>query len=154
MLITDPTAPDEEAFDVCQDTFAEFFNDCAEGEIDLQDPDELMRLLIRLARKRIGAQARKRRAKKRLPQSEVLGEGWLQDVLDPGKSPSQKLALSELVERVKRIVTGDEWRIVQLRIAGWQWDMIAIQVGGQQDAVRQKFNRTMDRVAGQLGMIE
>ena len=51
-------------------------------------------------------------------------------------------------------MTDDERQLAELRGGGLEWPEIAAQVGGSPDALRKKFTRAMDRIAGELGLSE
>src|SRR5262245_23455849 len=54
-----------DSMDICQSVLASFFVRTAAGQYELEQPDQLIRLLVVMARKKVAFQARKQRAQRR-----------------------------------------------------------------------------------------
>lgn len=142
-----------DSMDVCQSVLGSFFVRAAHGEYDLDGPDQLTRLLVEIARNKLITQARKEGAGKR--DYRRAGGGADPDVLpaqDP--SPSRVAIAKELLDAVRVRLTGEERELVDLRQQGLDWAEIAGRVGDNPVALRKRFSRAMDRVAGELGLDE
>jgi RNA polymerase sigma-70 factor (ECF subfamily) len=139
-----------DSIDICQSVLASFFVRAAAGQYDLQQPEQLLKLLVAMARNKLALQARaqrrQRRDRRRL-QAAGLNEA---ELADEGPSPSAYVAMAELLREADRLLSADEKQLVQLRKDGLEWAAIAGQVGGTPEALRKKLARAVDRVAHQL----
>src|SRR5262249_29531704 len=92
--------------DVCQSVMASFFVRAAAGQFDLEQPDQLLRLLVVMARRKLSEQVRRHRAGRRdYRRSDVRGPDHLEgrSAVDP--SPSRLVAGRELLEEFRRRLT-------------------------------------------------
>jgi RNA polymerase sigma-70 factor (ECF subfamily) len=140
------------ASDICQSVLASFFVRAALGQYDLQKPDDLLKLLATMARNKVIDKARhpelNRQADQRIPVAELPEQAQVAR----DASPSQQVALQDLVEEARRRLTPEERRIQELRQQGLEWAEIAAQVGGSPEALRKRFTRAVTLVAEQLGL--
>jgi RNA polymerase sigma-70 factor (ECF subfamily) len=140
------------ASDICQSVLASFFVRAALGQYDLQKPDDLLKLLATMARNKVVDKARHpdldRLADQRMPVAELPEQAQVA----PGGSPSQQVALQDLVEEARRRLSPDERRVMELRQQGLEWAEIAAQLGGSPEALRKRFTRAVALVAEQLGL--
>ena len=138
--------------DICQSVFASFFVRTAAGQFDIDQPEQLMKLLVAIARnklaKQVQSQQRHRRDYRRVQDGEV-DEG--QFVADDG-SPSQIVAAQELLSKADRLLSDDERKLREMRKEGLDWAAIAEQLGSSPEALRKKLARAMDRVAHDLDL--
>jgi RNA polymerase sigma-70 factor (ECF subfamily) len=141
-----------DASDICQSVLASFFVRAALGQYDLHKPDDLLKLLATMARNKVVDKARHpeldRQAGQRLPVAELPEHAQVASAA----SPSQQVALQELIEEARRRLTPDERRIQELRQQGLEWAEIAAQVGGSPEALRKRVTRAVTLVAEQLGL--
>src|SRR5260221_14270297 len=84
-----------DSMDICQSVLANFFTRAAAGQFDLESPEQLIRLLISMARNKVTDAARRQNAARRdvRPQG---GEAALAGVPDPGASPRELVSPAEL----------------------------------------------------------
>jgi RNA polymerase sigma-70 factor (ECF subfamily) len=143
-----------DSMDICQSVLGSFFVRAASGQFDLNKPENLVHLLVRMARNKLASQARlyyqDRRDVRRM--SKRMG-GKLDTVADD-PSPSQVVAGRELLERFRECLTEEERRLVLRRNQGQSWAEIATEMGGSPNARCQQLTRAVDRVAQQLGLDE
>src|SRR6516162_6566175 len=80
-----------DSMDVCQSVMANFFVRARGGQFELERPDQLMRLLVTMAKHKLVDQVRKQRSSKRDSKRIEAGHsGQLEAVADRGAStPSQ-----------------------------------------------------------------
>ena len=139
-----------DSMDICQSVLASFFVRAAAGQFDLERPEQLLKLLVAMARNKLAqqarAQSRQRRDYRRL-QSAGQGERQLAGD-DP--SPSQYVAGQELLRQAEQLLSAEERQLVELRKEGLEWSAIAQRLGGGAEALRKQLTRAMDRVAQQL----
>jgi RNA polymerase sigma factor (sigma-70 family) len=142
-----------DSMDICQSVLASFFARTASGEYDLERPEQLIRLLVSMARTKVVSAARtehrQRRDRRRLQQdaSETLSQLPSDD-----PTPSELLAGKELLERVRQALSADERRLSELRSQGLAWDDIAARMGGTVQARPMQLSRALERISRDLGL--
>jgi RNA polymerase sigma-70 factor (ECF subfamily) len=149
MRLTDPRLRRTlDSLDICQSVLANFFVRVAGGQFDLDEPGQLVRLLVTMARNKLLDHARK------LPQrSELAAEpGVLEGAVGREESPSQVLARQELLQAMRRQLTDEERHLAEQRARGRGWREIAATCGGSPDALRKKLARALDRACRRLGL--
>lgn len=144
-----------DSIDVCQSVLASFFLRTAAGQYDLEQPEQLLKLLVSMARKKLAMAARRHHQQRRdyrrnLPQ----GEHQLNQAADVSPSPSELAEGKELLQRFRELLTAEERQLADLRNQGLAWAEIATQLGGTAQARRVQLSRAVDRVARYLGLIE
>jgi RNA polymerase sigma-70 factor (ECF subfamily) len=141
-----------DSMDVCQSVMASFFVRAAAGEYDLQQPSQLIKLLVATSRNKLASAARKARRQKRDHRKAAAGDDALALVAAPEPSPSVQVGGKELLERVRSLLTEEENRLAELRHCGASWDEIAQQLGGAAQARRMQLVRALDRAAREVGL--
>ena len=110
----------------------------------LDRPENLLRLLVTMARNKVLDHARRQQAARR-DQRRVEGtEIGLDAVADPSPSPSQIAVGRELLERVRRELSVEERALADQRALGRDWPEIAAERGATPDALRKKLTRALD----------
>src|SRR5262245_2780646 len=141
-----------DSMDICQSVLKSFFARAAAGEYDLERPDQLVRLLVAIARNKAAFQARWQRAGKRDLRRDVSLAAGDWDVAGAGPSPSRVASGRELLVEFRRRLSAEEGHLADLRAAGRDWAEIAAELGGTPQARRKQLARTLDRVARELGL--
>lgn len=142
-----------DSMDVCQSVLKSFFVRTAAGQYDLDDPSQLIRLLVTMARNKLASAARREHRQKRdYRRSGSDDELAAVEGLDP--TPSRILEGRDLIEKVRARLTKDECSLADLRGDGLTWEEIAVQLGGTAQARRVQFGRAIDRVAAELKLDE
>jgi RNA polymerase sigma-70 factor (ECF subfamily) len=142
-----------DSLDVCQSVLGSFFVRAAAGQLELDDPGRVLRLLRRMARNRLRDHARHLHAWRR--DNRRLEEGGLEalDAVAGGEAtPSRVIAGRDLLEKVRSLLTPEERAVADRRALGRAWAEIAAEVGGTPEAARKRLERGLDRVARQLGL--
>jgi RNA polymerase sigma-70 factor (ECF subfamily) len=143
-----------DSMDVCQSVFGSFFARAAMGQYDLDNPDQLLKLLAQMARHKVTDRMRRERAERRdlarLEEDSRAGR----EVAAGGASPSQQVAWQELLVEVRKRLTAEEMELADLRAQGREWADIARERGESAEALRKRLARGLDRVVGQLGLDE
>jgi RNA polymerase sigma-70 factor (ECF subfamily) len=140
-----------DSLDVCQSVLGSFFVRATTGQYELEQPGQLLKLLVAMARHKLASQERKERADRR-DRRRVTASSLDEDrfvAADP--SPSQRLAARELLEDIRRRLSVEEQRLMQLREEGRDWAAIAAELGGSAVALRKKLSRAFERVHRELG---
>jgi DNA-directed RNA polymerase specialized sigma24 family protein len=144
-----------DSMDICQSVLASFFVRTAIGEYDLQEPQQLIRLLVTMTRHKVASAARQQYRRKR--DSRRLQSGDSQALAGIAKeelTPSGIVVGRELLQRARSLFRGEESQIAELRGQGQSWDEIAEQLGGTAQARRVQFARAVARVSEELGLAE
>lgn len=141
-----------DSLDICQSVLASFFARAGAGQFEMESPEQLVRLLVGIARNKVAAQARRQQAGVR--------DHRRAEALDPercvavaaGASPSEVVAGRELLERVRQHLSEEERQVSDLRLDGHDWEAIARELGGTPDGRRMQFQRALRRTARALGL--
>src|SRR5262249_11979129 len=134
--------------DVGQSVFASFFVRAAAGQYDLDRPEDLLRLLVRMAHNKVVSHARRQQA--RAADRRRARGGGLDDVGAPGPTPSRLAAGRELLDEVRRRLSAEERQIADLRARGRSWPEVAAELGGTPGARRKQLTRALDVIAREL----
>ena len=137
--------------DICQSVMASFFVRAAAGQYDLEQPDQLLRLLVVMARHKLTEQVRRNSADRRdYRRLEERDPAYLDERSAAVPSPSRLVAGRELLEEFRRRLSEEERRLADLWAQGWEWAEIADRLGGTPGARRKQLARALDRVEQQL----
>jgi len=143
-----------DSMDVCQSVLASFFVRAAAGQYDLEQPDQLRKLLVGMARKKLLFQVRKQRAQcrdvRRL--EPIVRDDGGAVAADP--SPSRQCEAQDLLHSFRQRLTPEERQLAELRAKGREWPDIAAEIGGTPSGRRKQLTRAVDRVARELGLDE
>jgi DNA-directed RNA polymerase specialized sigma24 family protein len=138
--------------DICQMVLANFFARVFDGQFVLQNPEDLAKLLAKLARNQVLDEARRLMAVRR-----GAGVGQAADphevlphVASHEFTPSRIVAGHELLDAMYRRLRPDEKTLADLRAQGHDWQSIAETTGGSAEALRKKLARAYDRVIEEL----
>ncbi len=141
-----------DSMDVCQSVLASFFVRAAAGQYDLDQPAQLRKLLVAIARNKVADQARKEQAQRRDQRRIADVDVSQAEVAAGGPSPSQLLAGAELLQEFRRRLTPEERQLADLRAQEQGWAQIASAMGGTPQARRMQLTRAVDRVTRELGL--
>jgi RNA polymerase sigma-70 factor (ECF subfamily) len=142
-----------DSMDVCQSVLGNFFVRVAGGQYDLEQPNDLLRLLVAMARNKVLDHVRRQRASRRdqrriaADPAEAFGT-----VEDGAPSPSRVVAGQDLLQEVRRRLSDEERDLADQRALGRDWNVIADERGAKADALRKKLTRALDRVSRELGL--
>lgn len=139
--------------DICQSVMANFFVRAAVGEFDLNRPEQLLHLLVAMARNKILDKARRQTTRKRDQRRNEADPAIALDAVaarTPG--PASIAEGRDLLAEVRRLLDDDERYLADQRALGREWPEIAAELGAQPDALRKKLSRALDRVSDRLGL--
>ncbi len=138
--------------DICQSVLASFCVRAALGQYDLNEPDQLPKLLHAMARNKLAHQVQKQRAGRRdYRREEQIEVGHLEPVASID-TPSQIASYRELLTEVRRRLSPEELKIAELRDRGSDWAAIAKEMGGTADGRRMQLARAIGRIADELDL--
>src|SRR5262249_53784387 len=116
--------------DICQSVLANFFVRAAAGQFELESPEQLLKLLVTMAKNRLFNHIERHAARRRSVPRQVAGDEALFAVADDQPTPSRVVAGAELLRRVRDQLTEDERRLYDLRSENRNWAEIAVLVDG------------------------
>lgn len=142
-----------DSMDVCQSVFASFFLRAAAGQYDLERPEQVLGLLIAIARNNVAFQARRQYTQRR-GHGRVVPLDRQHEAAASADSPSEVVAGKELLEAFRRRLSAEEKELADRRARGCGWAEIAAEMGGTAPARRMQLDRAIERVARELGLVE
>jgi RNA polymerase sigma factor (sigma-70 family) len=143
---------DFDSQDICQSVLASFFVRATLGQYELEEPKQLIKLLVTMTRNKLIGKVRKMQSQTRDHRRiDIEGQDKLQAVAR-GPTPSETVIGSELIHEFRKRMTREEWDLADRRSQGLQWDQIAREVGGTAEALRKQLARAVDRICGELGL--
>jgi RNA polymerase sigma factor (sigma-70 family) len=143
-----------DSMDVCQSVLASFFVRAAAGQFDLDEPRDLLKLLVAMARNKLAMRARHERRQRRDHRRVTTASADELEAAAAGRSPSEVVAGRELLHEMRRRLTDEERRLADLRGQGRAWEEIAAELGGTAVARRKQLARALDRITRELGLEE
>ncbi|MCS6852596.1 MAG: sigma-70 family RNA polymerase sigma factor [Gemmataceae bacterium] len=138
--------------DICQGVLARFFAHVVLGKFELEQPDDLRKLLLRMARNLVTDEARTHLAGRRDVRRHEEVDLWLETVPDRGTTPSKIVAGRELLAEIHRRLSPEERYLAEQRQLGRTWDELAAACGSTPAALRKRLDRAIDRVTSELGL--
>jgi RNA polymerase sigma factor (sigma-70 family) len=141
-----------DSMDICQSVMLSFFLGAAAGQYELDEPQQLLKLLVAMAQNQFACQARRQHRQRRDCRREVDGNGAAAEVTVPG--PAGMFAGQELLQQMCRYLTREERQLTELRRQGHTWLEIAGTLGGKPQARRRQLTRALDRVARHLKLAD
>ena len=141
-----------DSVDISQSVLASFFVRASAGEYDLSRPEDLMRLLVRMARNKVASQARRQKARA-ADRLRVEAEN-IEATVGGATDMARLVAGRDLLEEVRRRLSPEERQIANLRGQGRSWPEVAAELGGTPEARRKQLTRALDLIAHQLGLEE
>ena len=141
-----------DSMDICQSVLASFFARAAIGDFDLEEPPQLIRLLVGMARNKVAEQARHHQRQRR--DVRRVGDLDLQAGAIPARveTPSRLASGRELLQKFRERLSDEERRIADLRAKGHDWASVAAELGGTADGRRKQLARAVVRVEEDLGL--
>jgi RNA polymerase sigma-70 factor (ECF subfamily) len=139
-----------DSIDVSQSVLAYFLSRAADGQYELDRPDQLARLLVTMARNRLISRARSERRLVRDVGRLSAETGALDRLVDSHPSPSEILSRKEELELLKASLGDEERQIFELRSQGLSWDQVAVQLGGNAQSRRMQLSRGLARIEDRL----
>ena len=135
--------------DISQSVFASFFVRAALGEYDLDRPAHLLGLLVAMSHKKLTDHIRAEGALRRDYRRVRL---LAADEAATNANPGGEVAARELIADFRRRMSADEREVADARAGGQSWRHIGAARGESPDAVRVRFSRAVDRIAGEVGL--
>jgi RNA polymerase sigma factor (sigma-70 family) len=139
-----------DSVDVCQTVLASFFARMVLGQYQLNSPEDLVKLLVGMARNKLITQVNRHRAGIRDYRRTEAVDGAPVQPAPRTPDPARQAAATDLLAEVYRRLSPAERRLVDLRQQGVEWAAIAETVGGTAQALRKQHARAVARVADEI----
>jgi RNA polymerase sigma factor (sigma-70 family) len=141
-----------DSMDICQSVLASFFARAAVGDFDLDEPPQLIRLLVGMARNKVAEQARHHQRQRR--DVRRVGDVDLQagTLAARQETPSRLASGRELLQKFRERLSDEERGIADLRAKGYDWAGVAAELGGTPEGRRKQLARAVVRVEEDLGL--
>ena len=131
-----------DSVDICQSVLANFFVRASVGQFDLNQPEQLLHLLIVMVRNKVRDKARRQQAIKRDQRRiEAQAEDALDEVAGREPEPGRVVEWQDLLAEVRRLLSDEERFLADRRAEGREWPDIAAELGAQPDALRKQLSR-------------
>jgi len=140
-----------DSIDVCQSVLASFFVRAAAGQYDLASPAQLVALLVKMARNKLGMRVRYHHREGRDARREEGLDGPAEHAPAAGPTPSRQAECRDLPAELRARLTVEERAVADLRGQGRNWAEVAAALGGTADGRRVQLRRALRRVAPALG---
>jgi RNA polymerase sigma factor (sigma-70 family) len=143
-----------DSMDITQSVLASFFAGVAVGRFTPQHPQQLLGLLVTMARNKLLSQVRSQRRQRRDARRGESFDGARHDVAAGDESPSQIVANLELLGEFRKRLSVEERRLAELRGEGRPWTGIAAELGGTAEGRRKQLERAFARILQELDLDE
>jgi RNA polymerase sigma-70 factor (ECF subfamily) len=140
------------ASDICQSVLRSFFVRAAAGQYDLDSPEDLRKLLVRMARNKVAGQARRVRCRPADARRAAPGSLERLELVLEAPRPTQAVIDRDLLREVLRRLPDEERQLAELRGQGLTWPQVSAELGGTSEARRKQLARALDQVLEQLGL--
>jgi RNA polymerase sigma-70 factor (ECF subfamily) len=142
--------------DIAQCVLSTFFARNTINRFKLERPENLLKLLVTMARNKVRDEARRHQAYRRDHRriASASGADSLENVVDAGVSPCKVVAGHDLIDEVYRRLSVEERILTQERVQGTTWTLLAAERGRKPDALRKRMKRALNRVFHQMGLEE
>jgi RNA polymerase sigma factor (sigma-70 family) len=142
-----------DSIDICQSAMKSFFVKVVNGRYVLDEPGQLIKLLIGIARNKIVFEVRKQRAQRRdVRRIDPTGVDDLNPADAAAETPCEIVANRELLRIVCEQLSEVERELATRRTRGQDWAEIAAEMGGTPDGRRRQLARAFDRIADRLAL--
>ncbi len=141
--------------DICQSVFGRFFLQVTLGRLKLSQPQDLIRLLTKMATNKVIDKYRSEQSQRRLSQSRAENLNGNREFGEPivGQiTPEARLIYEELLQSANSHLTDSEKAISELRNQGLSWIEVARELGESPQALRKRLERACNRIAKEVGL--
>jgi RNA polymerase sigma-70 factor (ECF subfamily) len=141
-----------DSMDICQSVMVSFFLRAAVGDFDLDEPSQLIRLLVGMARNRLAEQVRFHQRHRRDVRRTGLSDPAERGIVSEADSPSEVISRRELLTMFRERLSEEERAVAELRSQGLDWGAVARELGGTPEGRRKQLARAIARVGQELGL--
>jgi RNA polymerase sigma-70 factor (ECF subfamily) len=136
-----------DSVDICQSILGRFFVGFFAGKYELRSPEQLIALLLRMAKNEVCDQIRKQRAARRgggTAQPSALYS--VEALADSGMGPSEQAANGEWVGKMLQELPSHERFLAERRMAGFGWVELAAELQTDAEVLRKRLTRALRRL--------
>lgn len=141
-----------DSMDITQSVLASFFAGVTVGQYAPENPQQLLGLLVAMARNKLLTQVRHQRRHRRDARRKESYDASVHDVAFEGESPSQIVANREVLSEFRKRLTVEERKLSDLRGDGRPWSAIASECGGTAEGRRKQLERAFTRILREMGL--
>jgi hypothetical protein len=145
-------APLLDSADIMQSVLASFFVRARLGQYALDNPEQLLALLVSMSRKKLADYARMQAAARRDYRRTRSMHSRSRQPAAAEADPARQLAMTELIEEFRKRFSPEESALAERRANGESWETIAATRSESADALRKKLERAVTRIAQDLGL--
>jgi RNA polymerase sigma factor (sigma-70 family) len=140
-----------DSMDICQSVLGNFFVRAAAGQFDIDEPQQLLKLLVTMARNRLRDHARRpiNRTPPAAEPSSVLNAAEGRE-----ETPSQIVAFEDMLRAVRSQFSESERYLADQRAQGRSWNQLAAELHSTPEALRKQLARAVERAARNVGLEE
>jgi RNA polymerase sigma factor (sigma-70 family) len=139
-----------DSMDVCQSVFGVFFARAAAGLIDLDTPEQFLRLMATMIHNKVIDYARRFQSRRRDVRRQINVDAGDMHLAGSDLTASQIMSGRELLEKFQAQLTAEERQLAEMRKDGRKWEDIARALGGTPEALRKKLSRAIERITREL----
>lgn len=137
--------------DICQSVFAAFFMRLKLKGYDLEEPGQLLKLLVTMARNKLRDHMRRQQAGRR-DERRIVGDEALRGCPDNGATPDRIVELRELLEKLFTSLPEQAQEVVSERAQGRGWEELSRAMGLAPDALRMRLRRLLGQALKRIGL--
>ena len=134
--------PELDSADICQSILQSLFLGLRRGRFELDQPEQLHKLLSAMVRLKVANRARRLSVTLR----EVLEVDAPGQRADSGAGPEKSVDDKELLDTIVKQFAPDELELLIRRLDDQPWPAIAEAAGGTAEGLRKKLARALERV--------
>jgi DNA-directed RNA polymerase specialized sigma24 family protein len=134
--------PELDSGDICQSIFKSLFVGLKHGRFELDQPEQLQKLLSAMVRIKVASKARRVSVTLR----EILDLDAPQQRVDSGPGPEKVVDDRDLLDMILKKFAPDELDLLVRRLHDQPWPAIAEAVGSTSEGLRKKLARALERV--------
>jgi RNA polymerase sigma factor (sigma-70 family) len=142
-----------DSIDLVQSVLGSFFVRVAMGQYAVETPEDLTRLLVRMAQNKVTDHVRHEQAERRDVRRVAEGDSQVGRVMAGGGTPSEFVSGKELLEEFRKRLTPEERELADQRAQGREWVDIAAACRQTPEGVRKRLARAIERVSQELGLV-
>ena len=143
--------------DISQSVMTNFFVKLQSGEFKIDTPEQLISLLVRMARNRLIDWVRRTQTLRYDHRKQVpLTDQNLAQLQCDSRQQTEDLRVenSELVEQIRARLNPSDRRLLDFRSLDIPWSSIAERENASAEALRTQLRRSLRRVAVEMGLVE
>lgn len=133
-----------DSMDICQSVMATLFPRFADERLEVEEPKQLVGLLVQITKNKLNHHLRKQRQQCRDAHAVVSSDdSAFNEPVDDVVNPERVASAKEELEQLYKLLGQEERQMAELRGKGKQWGEIAEVMGGTAEGRRKQFQRAI-----------